>query len=246
MNTCTQQLMLPKNVRNIGSDETFSFLCHPGIACFTHCCRQLDLILTPYDILRLKNAAGLISSDFLSQYVIREKNESDTFPSLYLTMVDDGKASCIFVSKQGCTFYEDRPGACRAYPMGRAVRLKNQNTLDEFFVLLEEEHCQGFSQHQQQNPKKYGQDQGLSPYNRFNDAVAAILQHKRIKDGMILSAEQIEAYLLSLYDLDTFREMILTDRLPHAPLDAKLKHELEDDEHLLLFAIAWLSDFLFG
>ena len=33
----------------------FSFACHPDVPCFTKCCSDLDLALTPYDVLRLKN-----------------------------------------------------------------------------------------------------------------------------------------------------------------------------------------------
>jgi uncharacterized protein len=246
MKTCKQQLQLPKNVRRVGSEEVFSFLCHPGIACFTHCCRQLELVLTPYDVLRLKNAAGLTSSTFLERYVIVEKEEHDTFPRLYLTMVDDGRASCVFVSGQGCTVYKDRPGACRAYPMGRAAKLKDHNTLDEFYVLLKEEHCRGFGQNRHQTPKQYCRGQGLTSYNRFNDAVAAIIQHDRIRQGMKLSEHQIETYILALYNLDTFREKLLAGHLPDVVLDATGQQELEEDEPLLLFAIDWLKNSLFN
>jgi len=48
------QHLLPRNVTRIEKEETFHFSCHPSIGCFTDCCRQLELALTPYDILRLK------------------------------------------------------------------------------------------------------------------------------------------------------------------------------------------------
>ena len=235
------QLPTAKKVKR---DEVFTFLCHPDNTCFTNCCRQLELALTPYDILRLKNAAGLSSSAFLERYVLIEKEKDDPFPRLYLTMVDDGKASCVFVSGQGCAFYEDRPGACRAYPIGRAARITATNTLAEWYVLLKEQHCQGFAQDRQQTPKQYCQDQGLSSYNRFNDAVAAILQHERIRQGMVLSEEQSDFYIMALYDLDTFRNTVLPGLLPQVNLTGR--PELEKDEPLLLFAIDWLKDFLFG
>jgi uncharacterized protein len=235
---------LPKYAKKVEGDEVFTFLCHPNNTCFTHCCRQLELALTPYDILRLKNAAGLTSSAFLERYVLIEKEKNDPFPRLYLTMVDDGKASCVFVSERGCSFYKDRPGACRAYPIGRAAMLRN--TLEVFFILLKEKHCHGFGQGQIQTPTQYCQDQELFSYNRFNDAVAVILQHEKIRQGMLLSKGQINDFILSLYDLDTFRKMILTDQLPHAPLDTDRKQKLEEDEPMLLFAIDWLKNSLFG
>ena len=237
-----EELLLPNTVTRIETDEVFAFRCHAGIDCFTHCCRQLELALTPYDVLRLKKSTALTSSDFLDRYVLIEKEDCDIFPRLYVTMVDDGQESCVFVAPHGCTVYADRPGACRAYPTGRA----KSPAKEELFVLLREAHCQGFGQLQQQTPRQYCREQGLCAYNRFNDAVGTILQHKKIRQGMVLSQQQIEMYVLSLYDLDSFRKKILTDQLPHTALDADRRHALQEDEALLLFAVDWLKAALFG
>ena len=42
-------------------DEThvFHFRCYKGIDCFNACCRSIDIMLTPYDILRLKQHLGM-------------------------------------------------------------------------------------------------------------------------------------------------------------------------------------------
>jgi hypothetical protein len=37
------------------AQETFRFACHKDLPCFTKCCNDLKLVLTPYDILRLQN-----------------------------------------------------------------------------------------------------------------------------------------------------------------------------------------------
>jgi hypothetical protein len=193
-------------------------------------------------VLRLKKATGLSSSSFLEKFVIIEREEEDAFPRFYLTMIDDGKASCVFVSSQGCNVYEDRPGACRAYPLGRAAVFKNSDAMDVFYALLKEKHCNGFTESQNHTPKKYQHDQGLGIYNRFNDAVGGILQHQKIRQGMKLTENQSDIFITSLYDLDTFREMIKQNELP----DISWQKELENDETLLLFAIDWLKKELFG
>jgi hypothetical protein len=46
-------------------ESKFRFSCHPGVPCFTNCCRNMNIILTPYDIIRLKNRLGLTSDMFL-------------------------------------------------------------------------------------------------------------------------------------------------------------------------------------
>ena len=239
------QPLLPKNVKRIEKEETFHFSCHPAVSCFTDCCRQLELALTPYDVLRLKKGCGLRSEEFLDRYVIIEQEEHETFPRFYLTMVDDGRASCVFVSDAGCTLYQDRPGACRAYPLGRAA-IRHDDTMEEFFVLLQESHCQGFQEQQEQNGATYSAEQELTIYNRFNDAVAAILQHDQIRQGKRLSEKQIEQFILALYNLDQFRTLLLTEQIPGTTaVDDTTRRRLADDEELLLYAINWLKDILF-
>jgi Fe-S-cluster containining protein len=237
-------VQLPKNVNRIEAGETFSFACHPGVDCFTDCCRQLELALTPYDILRLKRETKLDSAVFLDKYVIQEQDAEDVFPRFYLTMVDDGQASCVFVSNKGCTVYPGRPGACRAYPMGRAAIRQDDNSIDDFFVLLKEPHCHGFAEQEEQNSEKYSRGQGLLNYNKFNDAVATILQHEKIRQGLCLSSQQTESFVLALYDLDSFRKQLVEGRLAASEKYDAIVHK--EDEQLLLFAVEWLRRELFG
>lgn len=239
------QPQLPENVRRLAKGETFCFSCHPDVDCFTDCCRQLELALTPYDVLRLKQQTKLDSSSFLEQYVIQEQEAEDSFPRFYLTMVDDGRASCVFVSDSGCTVYPGRPGACRAYPMGRAAMRHDDNSVEEFFVLLSEPHCHGFQEQDVQTIERYGKEQDLQRYNSFNDRVALLLQHEKIRQGMQLSPEQTELYVLALYDLDSFRKQLNEGRLPQQSHYSSKKDACKDDEQLLLFGIEWLTGVLF-
>ena len=49
----------------LGLDDTIQFRCHKGIACFNKCCENINIMLTPYDILRLKTALGSRRRSFL-------------------------------------------------------------------------------------------------------------------------------------------------------------------------------------
>ena len=238
------QIQLPKNVSRLEKDETFRFSCHPEVDCFTDCCRQLELALTPYDVLRLKQEKKLPSNTFLENYVIQEQEAEDVFPRFYLTMVDDGRASCVFVSNNGCTVYPGRPGACRAYPMGRAA-IRQDDVMEEFFVLLKEDHCHGFQEKEEQTVERYSTGQGLQRYNRFNDKVATLLQHEKIRQGLQLTKEQTEFFVLALYDLDTFRTRLDDGELPQQDHYLGHKNACKDDEQLLLFGIDWLQGVLF-
>lgn len=186
------------------------------------------------------------SSKLFENFIITEHETNEPFPRFYLTMVDDGRASCVFVTESGCTVYNHRPAACRTYPLGRAVTRSENDGLEEHFVLLREPHCRGFAEAKEQDCSQYTKEQGLAVYNRFNDAVAAILQHDIIKEGFIPSKEQVELYTLALYNIDTFRKKIFSDEILSVQLTASQKRQLQGDEQLLLFAIDWLYEKLYS
>jgi len=237
---------MPKNMVAIEENEPFTFDCHKEVGCFTHCCRQLDLALTPYDVLRLKNALDMHSAKFLENYVIIEREEGEAFPRFYLTMVDDGNASCVFVDKDGCSLYPDRPGACRVYPLGRASMRTSNGSIKDHYVLLNEEHCQGFKESCKQTPLEYSRQQGFDKYNRINDVLIPLLQHEKIRGGIQLNEQQLSLFTLALYDLDTFRDKLFSATLDIELADAAEQERLKDDEALLLFAITWLRSEFFG
>ena len=207
---------------------------------------MLELALSPYDVLRLRMATGLTSGQLLDSHVIIEQDPGEPFPRLYLSMVDDGRASCVFVAEQGCTVYQHRPAACRAYPLGRAVMRDENHTMKEHFILMKEAHCLGFLEPVEQNALRYSEDQELLSYNSFNDAMAVILQHDSIRKGFIPSEKQIDFFILALYNIDTFREMVFGDQLDSIILTPTEKNDLKNDEKLLLFAIDCLRQQLFA
>jgi Fe-S-cluster containining protein len=239
----TQMLLPAGSCRPVGRHEPFSFACHQGVACFTRCCHELELSLTPYDILRIRQGTGLSSPEVLARYVIIEQEAGDAFPQMYLTMVDDGTASCVFLGSEGCSIYRHRPGACRMYPLGRAT-VKSGDSLAEHFVLLHEPHCLGFAEPLLISAHKYLQSQELAPYNSFNDRLAQITQHDRIKQGLQLSESQRRAFILALYDLDTFRSELLAGTITDIPGDRTLL--ADDDEALLDCGLRWIAGLLFA
>ena len=231
-----------EQVSRIAPGEMFSFLCHNRVSCFTHCCRELELALTPYDVLRLRLATGLSSPELHERYIIEELTPEDIFPRFYLTMVDDGKASCVFVHEEGCRIYQHRPGACRTYPLGRGT-VRNNDLISEQFIVLQEAHCRGFQEKTVQTVQSYMESQELEPFNRFNDRLTAITQHPDIRGGMQLTEEQIRLYRLALYDLDSFRQQ-LADKLIESPIDIPAAVH-EDDEVLLEFGLQFMEKLLF-
>ena len=56
------------NLKPITPEGIFSFACHPGVSCFNRCCHEIDVILTPVDILKMKTELNMSSDKFLTQY----------------------------------------------------------------------------------------------------------------------------------------------------------------------------------
>ncbi|HKJ01944.1 MAG TPA: hypothetical protein VJ997_05800, partial [Longimicrobiales bacterium] len=54
----------------LGPDDPFNFACHPGVSCFNCCCHDVNVFLTPYDVMRLKNRLGIKSGEFLDRYTL--------------------------------------------------------------------------------------------------------------------------------------------------------------------------------
>lgn len=99
----------------LGPDDLFQFACHNGLDCFTNCCRDVTIFLTPYDVMRMRRHLGIGSRDFLDKYTLI--SQSHVIPLVLLRMEEEREKRCHFVTEQGCTIYEDRPWACRMFPL---------------------------------------------------------------------------------------------------------------------------------
>jgi len=97
----------------LSKNSSFIFECHKMVKCFTKCCRGINIVLTPYDIIRLKNRMQIPSDEFLAVYTKPELLEKTDLPVVTLKMLDDEKESCPFVRDDGCLVYADRPSSCR-------------------------------------------------------------------------------------------------------------------------------------
>ncbi len=240
-------MQFPDNVTRLCGKKRFTFGCHPKVACFTDCCRELELILTPYDVLCLCRELQMNAAEFIDSFVIVEEDENGGFPRLYLGMVDDGKASCPFISEKRCRVYNSRPGACRAYPVGRGATLDVKGRVHEIHVLVREKHCLGFREPDSYTVAEWFENQGLNDYNAVNDEVLSLLQHEQMHQSVCFTSEQKENFMLALYKLDEFREIVSARAFQKTNKLSQEEREaiLEDDLSLLRFGIDWLKKLLF-
>ena len=228
--------------------EHFAFACHPGVGCFNACCGDLNLVLTPYDVLRLRRGLGGLPSRVFVENLGEVSQRRDTgLPEMRLRMNKDEKHACPFVRPEGCSVYADRPGACRTYPLGRATRPGPEGeTLEQFFV-VREPHCRGFEQERQWTAGEWLQDQGLSPYNLSNDRYMQLVSAWRAA-GRGLDSRRMSMVFLALYQPDDFqrflRDMKIFERLEVEP--ERMARIFADEEAALDFGLDWLGLTLLG
>jgi Fe-S-cluster containining protein len=230
-------------------ESSFTFHCHSGVSCFNECCGDVNIFLTPYDIIRLKNRLGITSGQFLSKHTISPFDENLKYPVVMLRMQDDEKKTCPFVSEQGCTVYEDRPWSCRMYPLGLASPKDGSEQLDkEFYFLLQEGVCQGFKEKKQQTVAEWINEQGISDYNEVGDLFKEIALHDGMQKDGGLTPEKIEMFFMVAYDIDKFRSFIFNSSfLKKFDVDDATVSKIEkDDVELLKFGFNWLRFSLFG
>ncbi len=91
--------------RTLLGNNTFKFACNETIPCFTRCCRNADMLLYPYDIIRLKQHLGMTSEEFLVNHTITAFRDNPFFPNVMLKMSDGEGSPCSFLSEKCCTVY---------------------------------------------------------------------------------------------------------------------------------------------
>ncbi len=231
----------------------FRFACHAGVACFTDCCRDLHLVLTPYDVARLRRSLGMDASEFLSRYTTTDEDPTWRVPIVKLRMEERAGRPCPFVTERGCRVYEDRPGACRAYPLGRAARRvpsagPTPAGIEEDFFLVREPHCLGFREGPEWTAESWMASQGLAPYNEMNDLWMAFLSRHRPGRERTLTPEQWRMFFMACYSLDRFRRFVFETRFLrlYAVAEARREEIARSDEALLRFAFGWLAHALCG
>jgi Fe-S-cluster containining protein len=233
----------------IRADETFRFDCNPGVPCFNRCCAELTLSLTPYDTLRLRRRLAMSGGDFLRRFTTVRSFPNTGFPLPMLRMLDGPGAPCPFVSPAGCTVYEDRPGACRCYPLGRGASLGRDGVAERFF-LVREGHCRGFDKGRMLSPAQWFADQQVAAYNAANDRYMRLMAMVRAT-GKPLETPLAAMAVLCLFQLDKFRELIEKMRVfERVEMDgprraAVMDTSLAGDEAALDFALDWMELVIF-
>ena len=225
----------------------FKFECHKGVKCFTDCCRGIDIMLTPYDILTMKKKLEMTSEEFLAVFTDPQILEKADLPVVILKLLDDERKSCPFVEdKDGCAIYEERPTTCRYYPLGVGSLSYSgeKGEKDEFFFTVKESHCLGFDEDKQWTVADWRQDQGIELRDEVNDGwMELIVRKKSLPPSMKLTEQSKKMFFLVCYNIDKFREFVFNSSFlgRYEIPDEAIDNIRKDDVALLQFGFDWLK-----
>jgi Fe-S-cluster containining protein len=174
------------------------------------------MLLTPYDILRIKKRLGITSDEFLKTYTYTHIDEKSSHPFAVLKMMDDEEGKCPFVSPEGCSIYEDRPANCRYYPVGKGLMIKDSKkgpAPEEFYFFIREPSCLGYEDDKEWTIETWRIEQGVDLYDEMNREWKEI-QLRRDNPGQAkLDPKKQPLIYMASYDIDKFRRFVFESKL---------------------------------
>jgi uncharacterized protein len=231
-------------------DAVIQFRCHKDIDCFNACCKNIDIMLTPYDILRLKQRLGITSTEFLRLYTEPfEFGKNSVAGVKYKPR--EGTTECQFVTDEGCSVYADRPTACRYYPVGLlSTRRQDENFDRASYALVKEDHCHGHFEDRKLSIDEYRKEQGLEEYDEHGRAWRQLILKVKSAGPAIgnMSKTSLRFFFMACYDLDRFREFVRSTGFSttYDLDDATLNELLTDDMALMRFGDRMIRQVMYG
>ncbi len=237
--------------RQLSEDSRFNFRCHAALKCFNQCCRNLNLFLYPYDVVRLKNYLNIDSDAFISQYVDVVLRPGAHFPDVLLRMAEDTEKRCPFLTDKGCSVYPERPDTCRRFPVEQGLIYDDQGQPGGAVHFFKPpDFCLGQKEDTEWTIAAWTQDQEAATYNRMTERWAALrrLFLSNPWQGEGPDGARAKMAFMATYNIDRFRQFLFNSsflkRYKIKPdLKKKLKH---NDTALLRFGFDWVKLYLWG
>lgn len=231
----------------LGLDDLFSFDCRKGLACFTRCCRDINLFLTPYDILCLKKRLLLSSREFLDTFTTAIYLEEVGHPLVVMKMLGDEK-DCPFSTPEGCQVYPDRPWSCRIFPLEPYTSQEiNTASLKPAYSIVKRPFCLGFNGNSTLTVKAWLQRQGTAGYEELNALWAEVTLSKNFPVKG-LDQKEIQMFFLASYSLDEFGELVSRPSFleTYGLKNEEIRPILRNELLLYTLACRWLRVALLG
>lgn len=223
----------------IGTIESkFKFDCHPDLACFGQCCRDINIFLSPYDVLRMRKHLNLSSTAFLDRYTIKFTAPTG-FPLVFIKMQEEADLTCPFISPRGCLVYQERPWACRMAP----VDIQGGG---QYGFIFDCNKCHGLKEGKEWTVAEWMRNQGVDEYEEIEKLFKEIPLLLR-NSGLMVQEQEVGALFFNIcYDLDRFKEIIQAKdwQERHGVAPEVVEQIMSNDLELLQFGFRWLTKYV--
>jgi Fe-S-cluster containining protein len=243
-----QKELLEKRVKE---EDRFAFQCHSGLDCFTLCCRNLNLFLSPYDVLRLKTFLDMSSEAFLESHTDIVLRESNHFPEVLLRMAENEERTCPFLTESGCTVYSDRPDTCRTFPLEQGILFQGpKSKATDVYFFKPPVFCLGQHESQEWTVDTWAEDQEAPLYHKMTALWAelkALFQTDPWgREGP--NGPKGKMAFMATYNLDRFREFVFQSTFlkRYKVKQDVLKKIRTDEVALMKFGFGWVKFFVWG
>jgi Fe-S-cluster containining protein len=231
--------------RRIKSGDRFDFRCHPEVSCFNLCCRNLNLFLYPYDVLRLKNNLGLTSDLFLDRHVDVVLREGQHFPEVLLKMASNEERTCPFLTASGCSVYPDRPDTCRTFPIDHGESYNAATGKAEpVYFFRPPDFCMGQHEKRPLTIDQWMTDQEAKIYHAMTRRWADIRRRCQQNPWSASWPNDPKAKMafMAAYNIDAFKTFVFESSFlqRYRVKKERLKKIQRDDKSLLLFGFDWI------
>ena len=234
-----------KESEALSLQSSFRFHCHDGLAYFNRCCQAPTIVLSPYDILRLKQFLGLTSGEFLRRYTLPGTEEFSNLPLAFIDAFRSPGGGCPFIGPNGCTVYAERPAACRLFPITMGSRLTAAGLVDYYFC-RKLDYCRGFAGEVEWTVASWQANQGFIEFDQGRREWLEILLTAGLQGPR---EDQVRDLVGTVaYDLDQFRQALLEPAFlqTNGFKDPPLEELRRDDLALLQFSYRYLKTILFA
>jgi Fe-S-cluster containining protein len=202
------QEVIGKAKQEVSLDDRFCFECKRCGAC----CFRCEIVLTPYDILRLCQGVRITTGEFLDYYGQITLGPESGLPVCWLDFEkvqqwrggDEQSPPCPFLALEGehfaCGVYPYRPSCCRSFPVFRMGKADEE---PKFY--LQEVNCPAAETDREYTVAEWIAHEGLAPYHRENDRfLTQVMTLTRAREARSEAFLQLLAGLW--YDYSRLRE----------------------------------------
>ncbi len=159
-------------------EDKFTFSCPEE--CMGRCCRKITILLEPWDVEVMARHLGMPGQKFFTKYCHMELNRQAGWPAVWLSHAAEGR--CAFMLEDGkCSIYPARPGNCRTYPLGRAVRYVGEGGKarkeEKLFMVERMQFCLGHLRGRVWTVHQWLEDASVYTWYRMSDQYTSLVDY---------------------------------------------------------------------